>query len=333
MKAMVLDQPADVDSSPLALRERETPKPAPGEVLVRVEACGVCRTDLHIVEGELPPHKQPVIPGHMVVGRVEARGEGATAVEMGQRVGVAWLYQTDQTCRYCRREEENLCVAPAFTGYDRDGGYAEYLVARADFIYPLPESIDPVKFSPFLCAGIIGYRALKRSEVKRGERLGLYGFGNSAHINIQVAQHWGCETYVSTRDPKHQELARRMGATWVGGPGDTPPEKLNAAILFAPAGPLVPPILEALDAGGTLAIADIYLTDVPSLNYERHVFHEKTLRSVTSNTRQDGRELLELAVEIPLHTEVETFPLEQANEALRRLKQDEINGAAVLVMG
>ncbi len=333
MRAMVLEQPGPIESSPLVRREVERPRPGPDEVLVRVEACAVCRTDLHIVEGELAPHKQPVIPGHMVVGRVEARGDDATEVQVGQRVGVAWLYQTDQTCPYCRRGEENLCVAPQFTGYDRDGGYAEYVLGRAGFVYPLPEDIDPVQFSPFLCAGIIGYRALKRSEVKPGQRLGLYGFGNSAHINIQVAQHWGCKTYVSTRDEAHQALARRMGATWVGGAGEVPPEKLDAAILFAPAGPLVPPIMEALDCGGTLAIADIYLSDIPSLNYERDLFYEKTLRSVTANTRQDGRELLKLAVEIPLRTEVETFPLEQANEALRRLKHDEINGAAVLVMG
>ncbi len=332
MRAMVLSQPGPIESAPLQAREVPTPAPGPGEVLVQVEACAVCRTDMHIVEGELPPHRQPVIPGHMVVGRVAQVGEEA-AVPVGQRVGVAWLFAADGVCRYCARGEENLCLAPTFTGYDRDGGYAEYLVARADFVYPLPDDTDPVQFAPFLCAGIIGYRALRRSELKPGQRLGLTGFGNSAHIVLQIAQHWGCETYVSTRDAKHQELARRLGATWVGGSGEAPPVKLEAAILFAPAGPLVPPMLEALDSGGTLAIADIYLSDIPSLNYERHLFHEKTLRSVTANTRQDGRELIRLALEIPLRTEVQLFPLEQANEALRRLKHDEISGAAVLQIG
>jgi len=330
MRAMILDKPAQVESTPLVLRDLPVPEPGPGEMLVRIDACGVCRTDLHVVEGELPPHRQPIIPGHEIVGRVERLGPGCSHSQVGDRVGVAWLHRSDGHCEYCRKGSENLCESPIFTGYDVNGGYAEYMVAREDFSYPLPAGVDDATLAPLLCAGIIGYRALKRSEVKPGERLGLYGFGASAHIVIQIALHWGCEIYVSSRDPKHQQLAREMGASWAGGDGDRPPKKLNAAILFAPVGHLVPPVLEALDKGATCAIAGIYLTDIPSLNYHQHLFHERTLRSVTANTRQDGQELMRLAAEVPLKAHAQLFPLEKANEALRRLKHDEISGAAVL---
>jgi propanol-preferring alcohol dehydrogenase len=245
-------------------------------------------------------------------------------------VGAAWLHAACGRCVYCRRGDENLCDAPIFTGWHVDGGYAEYMVAREAFIYPLPENVTAREAAPFLCAGIIGYRALCRSEVKPGQPLGLYGFGASAHVVLQVARHWGCPVYVCTRGDRHQALARRMGATWVGGTSELPPEKLQGAILFAPVGELVLPALEALDKGGTLALAGIYMTPVPELDYQRYLFLERSVRSVTANTRQDGAALLQLAAEVPLHTHTEEFPLAEANEALRRLKQDQIEGAAVL---
>ena len=330
MKAMVLDKPAPIETAPLVEREIPTPEPGVGEILVRVEMCGVCRTDLHVVEGELPPHKQPIVPGHEIVGHVAKLGAGAQRFRVGDRVGAAWLQRTDGTCPYCRAEQENLCDNPRFTGYDDDGGYAEFTLAHEDFAYALPEGLPAGTLAPLLCAGIIGYRALRRSEVKPGQRLGLYGFGASAHIVIQIARHWGCEVYVASREERHRALAREMGATWVGEASGPPPRKLNSAILFAPAGDLVPPVLEALDKGGTLVIAGIYLTQIPPLDYDRHLFRERTLRSVTANTRADGRELLRLAAEIPLRAHTQSFPLNQANEALRRLKHDEITGAAVL---
>jgi propanol-preferring alcohol dehydrogenase len=330
MKAMILDKPAPVETAPLVQREVPTPEPGEGEVLVRVEVCGVCRTDLHVVEGELPPHKRPIIPGHEIVGRVAKLGPGARRFKPGDRVGVAWLHRTDGTCPYCRADQENLCDDPRFTGYDDDGGYAEFGLAHEDFAYALPESLPTATLAPLLCAGIIGYRALRRSKAKPGQRLGLYGFGASAHIVIQIALHWGCEVYVASREERHRALAKEMGAIWVGAASEPPPRKLHSAILFAPAGNLVPPVLEALDKGGTLAIAGIYLTQIPPLDYDRHLFRERTLRSVTANTRADGRELLRLAANIPLQAHTQSFPLNQANEALRRLKHDEITGAAVL---
>jgi len=330
MKAMVLDKPAPIEQSPLVERDIPTPEPGPSEILVQVEVCGVCRTDLHVVEGDLPPHRDHTIPGHEIVGHVAKLGPDAKRFKVGDHVGVAWLHQSDQTCDYCRRGSENLCDSPTFTGYDVNGGYAEFTTAREAFAYPLPTNLDADTLAPLLCAGIIGYRSLRRSEVKPGQRLGLYGFGASAHIVIQVARYWGCEIYVATRDESHRALAREMGATWVGGAADTPPRKLHSAILFAPVGDLVLPALEALDKGGTLAIAGIYLTQIPPLDYDRHLFHERTLRSVTANTREDGRELLRLAGDIPLTAHTQAFPLSEANEALRRLKHDEISGAAVL---
>lgn len=330
MKAMVLTQPGLVESAPLRLMELPVPEPGPGEILIQVEVCGVCRTDLHIVEGELPLHRQPTIPGHEIVGRVAKCGLDAQRFVEGDRVGVAWLGGTDGTCLYCQRGDENLCDNPAFTGYDLPGGYAEYTVAREDFVYPLPGQVSSREAAPFLCAGIIGYRALHRASLPTGEPLGLYGFGASAHILIQIARHHGSDVYVCTREERHQALARELGAVWAGGAEAMPPVKLRSSILFAPAGPLVLPALAALDKGGTLALAGIYMTPIPAMDYDRYLFREHTLRSVTANTRQDGRELLDLAASIPLHTQTQEFALEQANEALQALKHDQINGAAVL---
>jgi propanol-preferring alcohol dehydrogenase len=332
MKAAVLHAQAPITTAPLRIEEVERPVPQENEVLVRVEACGVCRTDLHVVEGDLPPVKLPVIPGHQVVGRVVERGSNAERFATEDRVGIAWLRDVDGTCRFCRRGRENLCPNARFTGYMADGGYAEYAVVGQDFAYPLPEDMEAMAAAPLLCAGIIGYRALKRTDIQPGQRLGIFGFGASAHVTIQVALHWGCTVYVSTRDEKHQELARELGASWVGGTSERPPELLDGAILFAPVGDLVPAALQALDRGGTLALAGIYMTDVPSLNYERDLFYERTVRSVTANTRNDGRELLRLAATIPIHSRTESFSLDQANEALRRLKDDQISGAAVIVL-
>jgi propanol-preferring alcohol dehydrogenase len=330
MKAMVLIHPGPVESAPLQLMELPTPEPGPGEILIQVEVCGVCRTDLHVIEGELPLHREAIIPGHEVVGRIVGCGLNAHRFVEGDRVGVAWLGGTDGTCAYCRRGDENLCDAPVFTGYDIPGGYAEYMVAREDFVYPLPGAVSSREAAPFLCAGIIGYRALQRADLSAGEPLGLYGFGASAHILIQIARHQGSDVYVCTREPRHQALARELGAAWAGGADAMPPVKLRSSILFAPAGPLVLSALSALDKGGTLALAGIYMTPIPEMDYGKYLFLEHNLRSVTANTRQDGQELLKLAADIPLHTQTQEFSLEQANEALQALKHDEINGAAVL---
>lgn len=332
MHAMTLQSPGPIESSPLTFCDVPTPEPRPDEIRVRVRACGVCRTDLHVVEGELPPHRDAVIPGHQIVGTVEKCGSHAQRFQPGSVVGVAWLRSTCGTCPYCRAGRENLCPNARFTGYDEDGGYAESAVVREDFAYPVPASLEPTAVAPLLCAGIIGYRALRRAEVTPGCRLGLYGFGSSAHLCIQIAKHWGCRVYVMTRDAEHQELARTLGATWAGGATEPPPEPLDSAILFAPVGTLVPPALEALDRGGTLALAGIYVSQLPPLDYNRYLFQERTLRSVTANTRHDGVELLRLAAEIPLVPRVTTFPLEAANDALRRLKHDAINGSGVIVM-
>jgi len=332
MRAMLLHQQQSIDTSPLQLESVPRPALEPGDVLIKVEACAICRTDLHVVEGDLPPAKMPIIPGHQVVGQVVERGAEASRFEIGDRVGIAWLRSTDGTCRFCRSGRENLCLDARFTGYMEDGGYAEYAAVREDFAYPIPAELEPIHAAPLLCAGIIGYRALKRSDVQPGRRLGIYGFGASAHVSIQVARHWGCEVYVATRGERHQALARAMGATWVGGAADSPPEKLDSAIIFAPAGELVPVALEALDRGGTLALAGIYMSQIPPLDYERDLFYERNIRSVTANTREDGEELLRLAAEIPIRTHTELFPLEEANEALQKLKHDGIQGAGVLVV-
>ena len=330
---MVLHAPAPIDSAPLRLSDVPTPDPTHGEIRVRVEACGICRTDLHVVEGELPRvWGERIVPGHQVVGRVDQVGPGAGRFVEGERVGIAWLRSTCGACRYCDAGKENLCPHARFTGYHADGGYAEHAVVREDFAYRLPHGLNAAGATPLLCAGIIGYRALRQAAVQPGCRLGLYGFGSSAHIAIQVARHWGCTVYVMTRNDRHQVLARELGATWAGGAGDAPPERLDSAILFAPVGTMVPPALEALDRGGTLAVAGIYLSDVPPLTYERHLFYEKSLRSVTANTREDGEELLRLAADIPLRPRTMQFPLGEANLALQQLKHDAIKGSVLLVV-
>ncbi len=327
---MVLDNPAPVATAPLRLADVPLPEPGPREVQVEVEVCGVCRTDLHVVEGDLPVRRPHIIPGHEVVGRVSRLGPGASRFSLGQRVGVAWLHASCGQCDYCRRGAENLCSAPRFTGWTDHGGYADALCAPEDFVYALPEALSARVAAPMLCAGIIGYRALTRSAIRPGEALGLYGFGASAHIVLQIARYRGCSVYVATRGDRHQALAREMGAAWVGGAADVPPVKLQGAILFAPAGELVPVALAALDRGGTLAVAGIHVSDIPPLNYQAHLFQERNLRSVTANTRADGEELLRLAVEIPLQASTEEFPLERANDALWRLRRDQVAGAAVL---
>jgi len=333
MRAMVLDRPAPIEAHPLTAREVPRPEPGPDQVLLRVSVCGVCRTDLHTVEADFPLPRTPIIPGHQVVGTVEAVGPGVTEPARGDRVGVAWLHETCGGCRFCRTGRENLCPDARFTGLHADGGYAEFMTVPASFAYPVPAGFTDAQAAPLLCAGIIGYRALVRSEVRPGGRLGLYGFGASAHVAIQVARHWGCRVYVFTRDPGHQDLARRLGAAWVGAAPDAPPEPLDASVIFAPAGDLVPHALEGLDKGGTLALAGIHLTDIPSLTYEEHVFYEKTLTSVTAATRVDGRELLQLADQVPIRTEVQTFDLADANRVLERVKASQISGAAVLRIG
>ena len=330
MRAMRLGRPAPIETRPLRLVERPPPEPGPGELRVRVEVCGVCRTDLHVAEGDLAPRQPEVTPGHQVVGRVERLGPGVSAPAVGARVGIAWLRRACGACRFCARGDENLCLAPSFTGWDADGGFAELAVAPAAFVYELPETLPAEQAAPLLCAGIIGYRAYRRSGARPGARLGLWGFGASAHIAIQVARHEGCEVYVFSRAVLHGELARELGATWVGGSFDAPPAPLDAAILFAPAGELVPAALERLDRGGTLAVAGIHLSDVPPLDYQRHLFQERTLTSVTANTRADGRALLALAGAIPIRTRTRAYPLEAANEALADLKHDRLQGAALL---
>ncbi len=330
---MVLEKPADVQAGPLALRDVPVPEPGPGRVRVRVQVCGVCRTDLHIVEGELPQAKRPVVPGHEVVGIVDQVGKGVSTVREGDRVGVAWLQETCGRCEFCRAGRENLCGQARFTGYHVDGGYAEYLLVPAVFVYPLPPALSDDETAPLLCAGIIGYRALRLSGVKPGQRLGLYGFGASAHITIQVARHWGCAVYVCSLRDQHRTLARELGAVWVGEATDMPPDKLHGAIIFAPVGDIVPPALRALEKGGTVAIAGIHLTPIPAIDYDRDLFQERILRSVTANTRQDAVDLLREAAAIPIRPRTQRFRLEEANVALQALKAGNINGAGVLKIG
>lgn len=331
MKACILKQPAPVETNPLEFTDVPKPRPSAGEVLVRVNACGVCRTDLHVVEGELPPRKQPVIPGHQVVGVVEENGEGARRFRAGDRVGVAWLHKTDGTCEYCRSRRENLCDNPEFTGWTVDGGYAEYTLAPEAFVYRIPDGFGDLHAAPLLCAGIIGFRSLRLSGIQGGQRLGLYGFGAAAHVAIQVARHWGAEVYAITRDARHRRLALDLGAVWAGGSDDMPPEKLHAAIIFAPVGELVISALRALKKGGTVALGGIHMSPIPPIDYSL-LYKERVVRSVANNTREDGEELLKIAAEIPIRTEVQTFPLAEANQALNALKNDAVRGAAVLEM-
>ncbi|MCZ6598276.1 MAG: zinc-dependent alcohol dehydrogenase family protein [Planctomycetota bacterium] len=333
MRAARLHRTAPVAERPLVLEDVPEPEPGPGELLVRVSVCGVCRTDLHVIEGDLPEATRPVVPGHMVVGTVEsigAGGDGVGGFGAGERVGIAWMRGTCGSCDYCAEGSVNLCLDARFTGYHVDGGYAELAVVPAEWAYAIPAAFADEEAAPLLCAGIIGYRALRLSEVRPGQRLGLWGFGNSAHIVLQIALARGCEVYVSSLRKEHQELARELGAVWVGGAGELPPEELHAGILFAPAGELVPPALRALRRGGTLACAGIHMSPIPPIDYDADLFGERTLRSVTANTRADGVELLSEAARIPIRPQTTLFPLEEANEALIRLKEGAINGAAVL---
>jgi propanol-preferring alcohol dehydrogenase len=329
MKASLLRSPAPIETSPLEFADVPAPQPAEGEVLIRVRMCGVCRTDLHVVEGELPPRKSPVIPGHQVVGVVEQCGRGARRFEAGARVGVAWLHDTDGTCEYCKADAENLCDHPTFTGYTVDGGYAEFITAPEDFVYAIPEGFGDEQAAPLLCAGIIGFRALRLSGIKSGGRLGFYGFGAAAHVAIQVARHWDVEVYASTRDERHQRLARELGAAWTGGTFAEPPTKLDAAIIFAPAGEIVPAALRALRKGGTLVLGGIHMSPIPSFDYDL-LYQERVIRSVANNTRGDGEDFLRIAAEIPVRMHTQLFPLQDANRALNALKNDAIPGAAVL---
>lgn len=330
MREIVLQTPAPIETHPLRLVEKPKPVAGPGEILVRVTCCGVCRTDLHVTEGDLPPKLPQIVPGHEIVGVVEALGRGSARFNVGERVGAAWLRETDGTCKYCLSGRENLCPNARFTGWDSDGGYAEYTLVREDFAYRLPDNIDDEHAAPLLCAGIIGFRAIERAGITPGATVGLYGFGASAHLAIQVLKHWKCRVFVMSRGGVHRDLALELGADWIGDAADAPPALLDAAILFAPAGGLVPPALRALDRGGVLAIAGIYLSEIPPLDYERDLFNEREIRSVTANTRADGEAFLKIAGEIPIRTFTLGMPLSEANRALTMLKDDELRGAAVL---
>jgi propanol-preferring alcohol dehydrogenase len=333
MRAMRLDVQAPIASAPLRPVEMPPPEPGPGEIRVRVRACALCRTDLHVIEGDLPPRRLPLVPGHQAVGVVEALGPNAARFRRGDRVGVAWLRSSCGACRFCVAGRENLCEASTYTGWTHDGGFAEACCVPETFAYAIPPVWDDAEAAPLLCAGIIGYRALRRSQVARGGTLALYGFGSSAHITLQIARHWGCEVLVSTRDRAHRALARDLGAVWVGGPGERLPAPVSAAIVFAPAGALVPVALRDLDRGGTLALAGIHMSDLPAMSYEPHLFWEKTVQSVTANTRADGEALLAEGAAIRLRPRVARYPLERANEALAALREDGVQGSAVLIVG
>jgi len=345
VRVMVLRETGPIEARPLHLAEVEKPAPGRGQVLVRVLACGVCRTDLHTVEGELELPKLPVVPGHQVVGIIEELGEGVQTVRVGERVGVPWLFWTCGECEFCRRGQsptprgrrygdrgENLCENAKFTGLHVDGGYADYMVADGDFVYPVSEALSPVEAAPLLCGGVIGMRALKLSGIAPGERLGMWGFGGSAHVTMQVARHWGGEVYVFTRGEEHRRLALELGAAWAGRPDEQAPCPVDAAIVFAPAGEIVPLALRAVRKGGTVALAGIHMSPIPEMPYEL-LYHERVLRSVANSTRQDVRDLLEVAAEIPIRSTTQAFPLEQANEALLALKQGRVRGTAVLDIG
>jgi propanol-preferring alcohol dehydrogenase len=329
MIAWQLKSPKPVDQRPLERVHLSVPQIGEHDLLIKVRCCGVCHTDLHIVEGEISLPKLPVVPGHQIVGTVAKAGTAVSRFKVGDRVGVPWLNWANGTCEYCRRGQENLCDNARFTGYHVDGGYAEYQVTDEQFAYAIPEAFDDEQAAPLLCAGVIGYRALRLAGAQGAERLGLYGFGASAHIAIQVARHWGVQVYAFTRSPEHRKLAEELGAVWTGNAGDDPGAEMDASIIFAPSGQLVPPALKALRKGGTLALAGIYMSPIPELDYSL-IWGERIMRSVANATRQDAEELLAIAAEIPVRTEVEIFPLDEANEVLGKLKRSEIKGAAVL---
>lgn len=332
MQACILDLQAPIEERPLRIVDIAVPTPSEKEVLIRVSACGVCRTDLHVVEGDLPLHLTPVVPGHQIVGTVESIGNSVDGLEQGRRVGAAWLHSTCGRCRFCTDGRENLCENAQFTGWTRNGGFAEFALANADFVYPLPEGFGDLQAAPLLCAGIIGFRALRLTGITEwnGARIGIYGFGAAGHVCIQIARSRGAEVYVSTRDQdKHQALAEELGARWVGDTFDVPPVKLDAAIIFAPAGEIVPAALGALDKGGSLVLGGIHMSPIPQFDYSL-IYGERVVRSVANNTRKDGREFLAEAAAIPIQTSVREFSLSDANEALIALKHDAIRGAAVL---
>lgn len=334
MKAFVLEKPKPIDERPLKLVETEVPVPKENELLIKVSACGVCRTDLHVCEGELAPRIENVIPGHQIVGRIVEKGKNVGDFQTGERVGVAWLNRTCGRCKFCLKKQENLCESADFTGWTVNGGFAEYTVAPADFTYRLPENFPDLQAAPLLCAGIIGYRALRLAGIENWQdaRLGIYGFGAAGHVCIQIAKARGAKVFVATRDrERHQKLAEELGADWVGDTFDIPPEKLDAAIIFAPAGELIPVGLKALDKGGSLVLGGIYMSPIPEFEYNL-IYGERIIRTVANNTRQDGQEFLHEAARIPIQTHIETFPFEKANEALIALKHDAIRGAAVLVL-
>jgi alcohol dehydrogenase, propanol-preferring len=331
MRAAELRGPAPISTRPLRLVERAVPEPAPGEVRVRVHACACCRTDLHVVEGDLEVPHLPVVPGHQAVGTVEAVGTGAGELRIGDRVGVPWLHRTDGNCEFCRRGEENLCEHADFTGWTVDGGYADALTVPESFAVRLPEALGDLEAAPLLCAGVIGYRALRRAEVEPGDRVALMGFGASAHLAIQVLHHWGCEAVVLTRGEGHRALAREMGAAWVGDAAERPPASCDRAVVFAPAGELVPVALEVIRPGGTVSLAGIHMSTIPAFDYAL-LWRERSLRSVANMTRQDAREFMAIAAEAGIRVAYETYPLEAANDALAAVAGDAVRGAAVLQM-
>jgi len=332
MKALLLREPAPVETNPLHWSDLPLPPPSEGEVLVRIKACGICRTDLHVVEGELKPRRRAIIPGHQIVGVIERVGDQSSHYLPGTRVGIPWLHHTCGRCPYCLSGRENLCDQPEFTGYTRDGGFAEYTLADENFIYPIPDGFADLQAAPLLCAGIIGFRCLRVSGITSGANLGIYGFGAAGHVCIQVARYWGNKVFVCTREEKHRRLAMELGASWAGGAMDQPPEQLDAAIIFAPAGELVPAGLKALRKGGTLVLGGIHMSAIPTFDYSL-IYQERSIRSVANNTREDGRDFLKLAAQIPIQTEVQVFDLPDANRALNALKHDGIRGAGVLTVG
>lgn len=332
MKSWRLYRPDILPEADFRLEERPVPQPRAGQVLIEVQVCGVCHTDLHTVEGDITPPDYPITPGHQVVGRIAALGEGVTTWRVGQRVGLPWLYAACGECEFCRRGEENLCPQARFTGFHADGGYAEFMLADARYVLSLPEGISDEQTAPLLCAGIIGYRSLHKADLQPGERLGLFGFGASAHLAIQVARHWGCPVYVFTRSAEHRQHALDLGAAWAGGAEDEAPERLDRAVIFAPAGALVPLALEKLRPGGTLAINAIHMSPIPQMPYSL-IYGERTLRSVANATYQDGVEFLRLAAEIPVRADTQVYRLEEARRALDDLKHSRIRGEAVLRIG
>lgn len=331
MRSLRLNHPAPIEQNPLVIDEVQVPEPGVGQALIQIKVCGVCHTDLHIAEGDIHPPNFPITPGHQVVGIVKAIGESVTNIQLGDRIGIPWLYETCGLCEFCLRGQENLCRSARFTGFHVDGGFAESMLAQSRFLLPIPPMISDEQAAPLLCAGIIGYRSLHQADLQPGERLGLVGFGASAHLAIQVALYWGCQVYVFTRSKIHQQYAYKLGASWVGSIEDRSPESLDRAIIFAPSGSLIPPTLEKLRPGGTLAINAVFMSDIPTIPYAL-IYGERTLRSITNATYKDGLEFLELATLIPIHAKVNLYPFEEANHALLDLKQSRINGEAVLVI-